>query len=93
MFIHDYQSEIAATSDWDFENGATFSSYTPAAVKQYGTTNISHDVEPTPTPQPVITPPTPQGEPRNDEPLITYNEEESVDFSESSDSTAGALLF
>ena len=91
VFIHDYQSETAAASDWDFENGASFSSYTPAAVKQYGNVSVPHYVEP--TPQPEITPPTPPEETRYDEPLITYNEEDSVDFSESSDSTAGALLF
>ena len=93
VFIHDYQSETAAASDWDFENGASFSSYTPAAVKQYGNVSVPHNVEPTPAPQPVITPPTPPEETHYDEPLITYNEEDSVDFTESSDSTAGALLF
>lgn len=92
MFIHDYQSETAATSDWDFENGTSFSSYTPAAVKQYEDVSKSYNAEPTPVPQPVTTP-TPPEETRYDEPVITYNEEESVDFTESSDSTAGALLF
>ncbi len=70
----------------------SFSSYTPAAVKQYGNASKSYNAEPAPTPQPV-TPPTPPEGTRNNEPLITYNEEESVDFTGSSDSTAGALLF
>ena len=63
-------------------------------MKQYSNVSKSYDVKSTPTPQPVApSAPTPQEEARYDEPLITYNEDESVDFTESSDSTAGAMLF
>ncbi|XP_028394589.1 uncharacterized protein LOC114518800 [Dendronephthya gigantea] len=92
VFIHDYQSETAAASDWDYENGTSFSSYTPAALKQYNDASKSFDTSPVPKPQP-STPPSIPKETRDNEPIITYNEDESIDFTESSDSTAGALLF
>lgn len=92
MFIHDYQSESAAASDWDLENGTSFSSYTPTALKQSKEMTYMYNSESSLSSQPESQP-TPQDEFHNDEPLITYNEEESVDFSGFSDTTAGALLF
>ena len=63
-------------------------------MKQYSNVSKSYDVKPTTSPQPAPRPtPTTEEEARNDEPLITYNEDESVDFTGSSDSTAGAMLF
>lgn len=68
-----------------------FSSYTPVAVKQY----VEVDVTEADGPPPVtpVNNPTPSVDTRNDEPTIMYNEEDSLGFSESSDSTSGALLF
>ena len=94
VFIHDYQSETAATSDWDFQNGTSLSSYTPAAVRQYEDVESKvYTPEPSPMPAAHIAPPAPPPDDKWEEPLITYGEEETVDFTGSSDGTAGALLF
>ena len=73
-------------ADWDFENGQAFGSYTPAAVRQYAEidmTNMTEEHRPPPV--------TSFDNPNTSK--DSQNDEESMGFTESSDSTSGALLF
>lgn len=91
VFIHDYQSETAATSDWDYEHGVSFESYTPAAVRDYEdgqrTRDFSDKISPQSPSSSAIT------HKETEKPAITYNENDFVDFTESNVRVDGALLF
>lgn len=82
-------------ADWDFENGQAFGSYTPAAVRQYAEidmTNMTEEHRPPPVTS--FDNPNTSKDSQNDVgPTVMYSEEESMGFTESSDSTSGALLF